>query len=76
MASATLTVTVTDTVGHPLITVRDKLLIKWNAPGGLTSQQKLDFIEAHLAGYIKRQYIEQLQMEAQSLNEQAEIDVQ
>ena len=76
MASAQLTVTVTDTVNHPLTTVRDKLLIKWNAPEGLTAPQKIDFIEAHLAEYIKRQYIEQLHMESQAANEQADLDVQ
>lgn len=76
MASASLTITVTDTVNHPLALVRDKLLIKWNYPGNGTAQQKIDFIEAHLAKYLKQQYIEQLQMEAQALNEQADLDVQ
>ena len=76
MASVALTVTVTDTVNHPLAQVRDKLLIKWNAPLNLTNPQKIDFIETHLAQYIKRQYIEQLQLEAQALNEQADVDVQ
>ena len=76
MASATLTITITDTPGHSLVQVRDRLLIKWNYPGNGTAQQKIDFIEAHLAQYIKRQYIEQLHLESQALNEQANLDVQ
>lgn len=76
MASATLTITITDTVNHPLTTVRDKLLTKWNYPGGGTNQDKIDFIETHIAQYIKRQYKEQLQMESFAINEAADLDVQ
>ena len=78
MASATISVTVTDTVNHPLAQVRDKLLIKWNAPEGLTAPQKLDFIEAHIAQYIKRQYLEQLDIESRAAiaASEGEVDIQ
>lgn len=76
MASATLTITITDTPSHSLVQVRDRLLIKWNYPGNGTAQQKLDFIEAHIANYIKQQYKEQLQMESFAANQAADLDVQ
>lgn len=76
MASATLSITITDTVNHSLAQVRDRLLTKWNYPGGGTAQDKLDFIEAHIAQYIKQQYKEQLQMESFAANEAADLDVQ
>lgn len=75
MASATLSITVTDTANHPLATVRDKLLIKWNYPGGGTAQDKLDFIEAHIANYMKRQYLEQLDNESRAAIAEVETDV-
>lgn len=85
MASASITITITDTPNHPLATVRDKLLIKWNylSGGGIgwvptgTGPDKLDFIEAYIAKqFIKKQYIEQLQLESQASNESADVDIQ
>lgn len=84
MATASLTITFTDTVNHPLATVRDKLLIKWNylGGGGLnwvplgTNQDKLNFIQAYVAQQIKQQYIEQLQIESQATNNLADADIQ
>lgn len=76
MASATLTITITDTPSHSLVQVRDRLLVKWNYSGNGTAQQKLDFIEAHIANYIKQQYKEQLQMESFAANQAADLDVQ
>lgn len=77
MASATITVTVTDTPNHPLATVRDTVLVALNYPGGGTAQQKLDFIEAHLADHLKKLYLQQLERQrtATPVAVEAEINI-
>lgn len=84
MASATLTVTVTDTANHPLTQVRDKLLIRWNYLSGgdinwnplNTNPDKLDFIEAKLARYLKTEYKAQLDAEAYAAAQAPDVDIQ
>lgn len=85
MASASVTITFTDTANHPLATVRDKLLIKWNYSGGGginwvplgTAQDKLNFIQKYTAkNWFKEQYIEVLQIESQNTNATADVDIQ
>lgn len=77
MATAILTITINDaaTPAHPLTQVRDKLCLKWNYSGTGTNADKIDFIEAQLAKYLKQQYKEQLQMEAQAANEAVVIEI-
>ena len=78
MASVTLSVTVTDTVNHPLVTIRDTVLIALNYPGGGTAQDKLNFIQSYLAKHLKMLYIQQLdrQRNASPIAVDAEIDIQ
>lgn len=75
MASASITITITDAPGHTLVQVRDRLLTKWNYTGNGTNQQKLDFIQAHIAEYIKDQYKEQIMNESNAVNAAVQIDV-
>lgn len=76
MASAILTITITDAPNHSLIQIRDKLLIKWNYSGNGTAQDKLNFLQTKIAKFVKEQYIEQLQMESQATNAAITIDIQ
>lgn len=85
MASAIVSITITDTAGHSLVTIREALLVKWNylAGGGInwpplgTSQDKLNFIQAYTAkNWFKFQYIEALQIASQNANNNADVDIQ
>ena len=56
MASAQITITITDTAQHPLTEIRDVLTAKWGGPTGGTSQQKITFIQGYIAQHIKDQF--------------------
>lgn len=84
MASATVSIIITDTANHSLVDIREKLLVKWNylsggninwSPTG-TAQDKLNFIEAYTAkNWFKKEYIEQLANEAAVTVAAAESEV-
>lgn len=85
MASATVTITITDTASHSLVQIRDALLIKWNylSGGGIgwvatgTGPDKLAFIQAYTAkNWFKKEYKEYLQLISQATNEAADVDIQ
>lgn len=87
MASATVSIIITDTVNHSLVDIREKLLIRWNylsggninwTPTG-TAQDKLNFIEAFTAkNWFKKEYLEQLSVEAAATvaASESQIDIQ
>jgi len=84
MASATISVTITDTVDVSLATGRDLLMVKWNYLGGGgfgwvplgTNQDKLNFISANWARYLKSQVNEQLNIQSHASNALLNIDIQ
>ena len=83
MASASLTITFTDTVQYTLVQARDLLLTKFNYlnGGGIgwvplgTGQDKLNFLQKKGALWYKSEIIEQLQIESQATNATANIDI-
>lgn len=74
MASATITVTITDTPNHPLTTIRDKVCARLGYNGPNTNPAKIAFIQAFLANVIKNEYIQQLHNETQA-SASTELDI-
>lgn len=89
MASASVTITFTDTATVTLVQARDKLLVKWNylSGGGVkadgtpfwvplnTNQDKLNFIQAVISRWVKQQTVEQFQIELDAANQALDVNI-